>query len=400
MKKLIFFTVLSLMLTSSSLAKRADPLCVIDPDKMPESWRPPAELVKNLNPAPWSASEAKDVKLAMQTGLNEIIDYFKKKPVAIQTLWDDSIEALIQITHASANAPEFDTKARSAARKNLTTLITPYIKLNPRWALCDEFDHLLPLAIFAHRLYPTKDKLKAVVTTRTNAAFKACGSLEAAMGNDFQKILANKGAKQQNIEDLFDLTLWALWFIEAELYPDIKLPNKTRTFGQKVWNYLMTYKFHDASEFKQGTRDEKFIKIAYLATHIAYIPSGSHRFPLYIGDKPELYRFHRQNYYQVLQLGKLDLFASFVESLRQYGCTASNDLQVRDGTRYLLQTFHNNNKRWMNYREKGEKKSKLDGYALVRLPWKAMSGLRFRQIEQPKTGTYGGIVRQWLPNAQ
>jgi hypothetical protein len=76
---------------------------------------------------------------------------------------------------------------------------------------------------------------------------------------------------------------------------------------------------------------------------MAHIPTGVHRFPLYVQDLPSLYRFYRENFYPVLLSGDLDLFASLMDTLRQYGCTEENDAQVRDGSRYMLKVFHDNN---------------------------------------------------------
>jgi hypothetical protein len=394
----IVFVVLSLALSSGSLAQKTDPLCVLDPSKMPENWRPPAELRRSLSPKPWSESEAKDAEFAIRTGLDEMIDYFRQKPAAVRNLWDDSIEALIQVTYASVNKPEFDAKARDAARNNLTALLRPFLQRNPELATCDEFEDMLPLAIFAHRLYPANDRRTVVVTKRVNAAYRACGSLGAAIKIDYRKILAAKNTHPEDMEDLFALYVWCLWFIEAELYPDIELPAEAHKFAQKIWEYFEAFRLAGANEFETGAEDATFIKIANLATHIAHIPTGTHRFPLYVEDKPDLYRFHRENFYPALQSGTLDLFvfASLVDSLRQYGCSAENDMQVRDGTRYLLKAFHDSNDRWMNYRRAGETDADLDDYALIHLPWTGALGLRGRKPEQPKAGTYGGIVRRWL----
>lgn len=391
----IFFTILSLLLSAASLAQRPDPLCVLDPTQMPESWRPSAEVQKSLNPAPWSESEAKDAEYAIKSGLDEMIGYFKRKPSAVESLGDDSIEALIQVTYSSANKPEFDAKVRDAARNNLTVLITPYLTVDPESAKCDEFESLLPLAIFAHRLYPAKDTRTDAVTKRTNAAYRACGSLEAATGYDLQEVLADR---QAHPKDLFELYIWCLWFIEAELYRDIELPAEAREYGPALWKYFETHRLAGTSEFEKGAWDKEFIEIADLATHIAHIPTGTHRFPIYVEDSPGLYRFHRENFYPVLQMGELDLLASFVDSLRQYGCTAENDLQVRDGTRYLLKIFHDNNDRWMAYRRDGESDADLGDYDLIHKPWTGVLGVRVRKLEQPNPSTIGGIVRRWLPH--
>jgi len=59
---------------------------------------------------------------------------------------------------------------------------------------------------------------------------------------------------------------------------------------------------------------------AYLATHIAYIPTGYGRHPIYIADAPELYHFLRQNLLCGDGNGELDMVAEFADLFRQYGC--------------------------------------------------------------------------------
>jgi hypothetical protein len=398
-RRSILFSILLLVTNSASLAEKPEPPCVLDPARMPASWQAPAEVSKGLHPAPWSQGEAKDAKYAIGVGLDEMIAYFKQKHSAVKELWDDSIEALIQLTYSSANRPAFDAKARKAARQNLATLIEPFIELDPKSATCTEFDSLLPIALFAlfaHKLYPPGNTRTAVVTKRTNAAYRACGSFEAATEDYLHAILAGEEEPADNLEDLFDLYIWTLWLIEAELYPDIALPAEARAFAPKVWKYFRTYRLPDASDFKDGARDQMFIKIADLATHIAHIPTGVHRFPLYVSDSPSLYRFHRENFYPVMQSGQRDLLASFVDTLRQYGCTAEDDVQVRDGTRLLLKVFHDGGDRWMNKQPDGVTGNVAD-YRLIHKPWTRTLGIRPRQWEQPRPGTYGGTVRRWLP---
>ena len=77
-------------------------------------------------------------------------------------------------------------------------------------------------------------------------------------------------------------------------------------------------------------------------------------------------------------------------------CTAANDKQVRDGTRFLLKLFHDGGDSWMDYRQDGETDANIDDYDLVHYPWTGILGIRLRQPEEPKPGTYGGMVRRWL----
>jgi hypothetical protein len=393
----IFLTTLLLVLSSGSMAELADPLCVLDLDQMPASWRPSAKIKKTLNPAPWSQNEQKDAQYSIVTGLNEMIGFFERKPAAIQSVWADSVEALIQLTYASANTPEFDAKVSEAARKNLTTLITTYFDHDRSSASvnCDEFERLLPLTLFAHKLYPANDPRTIMVTKRTNAAYRTCGSLEVATGHDYRNILA---VKQAPPSKLLEVYIWTLWFMEAELYPDIELPAEIREYGPALWKYFETYRLASASEFKEGPRDEKFIEVADLAPHIAHIATGTNRYPIYVEDNPHLYRFHRENFYAVMEVGELDLFASIVDTLRQYGCTADNDVQVRDGTRFLLNIFHKGKDRWMAYRQPGETDANIDDYGLVHYPWTSVLGVRARKPEQPEPGNVGGNIRRWLPH--
>ncbi|MGW8205688.1 MAG: hypothetical protein ACWGMY_01865 [Hyphomicrobiaceae bacterium] len=363
---------------------------------MPKSWLPPPDMKKLPNPAPWTAAEAKDAEYAIRTGLDEMIGYFERKPSAVLSLWGDSIEALMQVTYASANDRAFDEKVRDASRKNLTMLINYHLKRKPKakFVTCDDFERLLPLAIFAHRLYPRKDPRTVEVTQRTNASMRKCDSLEDAIGDDHHKILADKYASPAALLELY---IWALWFIEAELFPAIELPDEAHAYAPALWKYLLSYRLADAEEFPEGAWDEGFIAVADLAPHIAHIPTGTHRFPIYVQDWPRLYQWHRQNFYDVLQVGELDLVASVVDTLRQYGCTAENDVQVRDGTRYLLKVFHVGNDSWTDYRKDGETDANIDDYGLIHYPWTSVLGVRVRKFEEPNAGNIGGLVRRWIP---
>jgi hypothetical protein len=94
-------------------------------------------------------------------------------------------------------------------------------------------------------------------------------------------------------------------------------------------------------------------------------------------------------------MGELDLLAEFVDLFRQYGCTERDDLQLRDGTRYLLKLFHTAGDHWMAHREPNEK-AKVSDYDAVHKAWTGMAGVRVRVPEPAKPGTYGGVVRRWL----
>jgi hypothetical protein len=326
----ICITLLTLLISTTSLAKTSEPLCVLSPAAMPKSWRPFGEIQKGLSTEPWSVREAEDAVYAIKTGLDEMIDLYSREPVAIKELWEDAVASLIEVTYAGANRPDIERSARSAALRNLTTLIEPYLQPGAKEVSCDDYELLMPLTIYAHNLYDAKDARTGIMTSLSNTSYHACGSLKKAMDYDYKRILATKNIPT---DDVFDLVIWSLLFIEAQLVPGLELPAEARDFPSALWRFLEKYPLVGANAYRDGAWNEKFIDTAYLATHIAYIPTGNHRHPIYVEDSPALYRFLRANFYAVLQMGELDLVAEFVDSFRQYGCTEENDLQVRDGTR-------------------------------------------------------------------
>jgi hypothetical protein len=380
------------------------PACVLSPAAMPKSWQPRGQVDKGLSAAPWSASEAQDATYAIRTGVQEMIDLYARRPSAVPALQDDAVGSLIEVTYGGVNQQALDVTARNAARRHLMMLMSPYLERGPKSVTCDDYERLLPLTIYAmstsSHLRTKSDGLgtdasrAAALVPITNAAYRECGSLNEAMGYDYQATLKSRNAAT---EEVFDLVIWSLLFVEAQLVPGLDVPAEQRDFPNALWRYLQSYPLVGASAYRDGAWDEKFIDTAYLATHIAYIPTGNHRNPLYLQDSPNLYRFLRENFYPVLQMGELDLVAEFVDSLRQYGATADNDLQVRDGTRYLLKVFHAVGDRWMNYREPGETTDEMDDYDFIHKAWTGISGVRVRAVEPPGQGTYGSVVRRWLP---
>ena len=178
-----------------------------------------------------------------------------------------------------------------------------------------------------------------------------CGSLEEALGCDYQEIL---GGESPSIDDVYGLVMTSITLTDAQRIPGLELPAGSRSLLPDLWRFLAHYPLVNASSTLEGADDYTFYNTAYLATHIGYIPTGYGRHPIYIDDAPWLYRFLRENFYAVLEMGELDLVAEFVDLLRQYGGTEETDLQVRDGTRYLLRLFHSAGDRWMAHRESYE----------------------------------------------
>jgi hypothetical protein len=384
----------ALLLTTASLAQTADPLCVLDPAEMPAGWRPDAEIAVELDPALWSAEEAVDARASIAAGVDEMIAYFAKEPASIPEMWEDAVAALIEVTYSSANDPVFDARITEAAKRNLSVLVAPYLSEPANEAECSDYADTIPLALYVHRLYGPDDPWTQQMIATANAAYEDCGSFSRAIGVSWPDALSDSSISGETV---FDLVIWSLIFIQAEVVPGLEVTEEMKLFSPILWQYLQTYDIDNATAYEDGAENEVFIEDAYLATHIAYIPTGNHRHPIYIADMPWLYEFHRENFYPILEMGELDLVAEVVDSLRQYGCTPENDIQVRDGTRYLLDVFHDGGGSWMAYREPGETTAELEAYDFIHKTWTGVLGVRERQIEPAAPGTYGGVVRGWLP---
>ncbi len=383
---------LMLLVTSGCAPERPEPLCVLSPDIMPESWRPSGAVQKSLSAEPWSNNETKDAEHAVIMGFDELRAFFSNRPTAVADLGIDAVEFVIDSSYSASNMPALQMEARELARQNLTKLIAPHLAHGSRLATCKEFSTLLDLAIQANALLPQEDARIPAVVALTNASYRSCGSITMAMGYDFHQRLA---AENISTDDVWDLAMWSITFTDAQLVPGLELPAGARDLPPALWRFLGHYPLVAARAFPEGARHPAFYDTAYLATHIAYIPTGYGRHPIYIADAPWLYRFLRQNFYPVLEMGELDLVAEFVDLFRQYGCTEQNDLQLRDGTRYLLRLFHSAGDRWMTYREPNEPANTGD-YNEVHKAWTGMSAVRVRIPAPPKPGTYGYVVRAWL----
>jgi hypothetical protein len=386
--------VFSLLLVGAAQADDLTPLCVPDQSSMPQSWRPSGNVQKSLSTAPWSAEETADADRAIRAGLGQMIVHYDKHPKSVEVLWDDSVQSVIEVTYSGSNRPEIQAIGREAARKNLTRLIDPLLKRKPQSITCDDYESTLALTIYAHNLLDKDDPRVAAMVAFNNDAYDECGSLADAMGADYKEILKKS---HPQTEEIFELVIWSTWLIEAELVPGLDRPKGASEFSPALWRYLETFRLKDASEFRRGALDEEFTDIGYLATHIAFIPTGYQRHPLYVEDSPNTYRFIRRNLYALMEVGEADLLAEFVDTLRQYGCDPTNDLQVRDGTRYLLGLFHTYGDDWMAYPEPNLAVADAEDYDLIHKAWTGIAGVRDRVWEPAAPGTYGALVRRWLP---
>jgi hypothetical protein len=372
------------------------PLCVPQMEKAPPLWRPPSNLSFPYAKTPWQAQEQRQADLAVHAGLEEMATFMVEKPARVVALGDNAIEAFIDTAYAAGHTPALEKRALTLAFDYLDALSKPYRGPKAIEPICDVVGEYLTFAVYAHSLaqrMPHSQKakdLRADLVIGSNAALAACGDLKTLLGFDPQVAMAVKDAK---LGDVYHWVMWSITFVDTLTNPDLKMPPGTDEFIAETWRYLATYTVPLAKDYPNGLNHMPAYDAAYLMTHVAYIPTGYGRHQLSIADAPWLYRYIRENYYAALALGELDLFAEFVDLLRQYGCTEQTDAQLRHGSRYLLHLYGKAGDRWLAHRESYESKD-ISDYDALHKPWTAIAGLRRRVFEAMAPGSYGHAFRQ------
>lgn len=377
-------------------SSQTEEVCFNSLERMPIHWHPSLPLKENLSNLPWRAEETSLAKESVSVALDEMITYQAQYPETVVDLWDNSVEAYIDAAYAGTNHPELTNRALAVAHKHLRILWHPYAIKEQALETCDDTSTALTLLIYAHNLWsmqPQVESSKAIkkaLLPITNRLLSACGKLERLLGYKYTQSLAAANAPNGAV---YDMVMWAIMFIDALRIEGLNLPAETGDFIKSLWRYLGTYPTPQAITFTGGANNHTFYDLAYLFTHIGYIPTGYGRHALHRQDGEWLYQFIRSNFYAVMEMGELDLFAEFVDLLRQYGCSESNDKQTRDGARYLLSLYTKAGHSWINHRESYESKAS-NPYDLLHKPWTAMAGLRIRAFEACTPNSYCDVFRK------
>lgn len=162
-------------------------------------------------------------------------------------------------------------------------------------------------------------------------------------------------------------------------------------FIARLWDYLKHYELPLATQSEEGMDDPVVNAKANMAVHVAYLSTGYGRHEQVVSDMPSFVEYMRRNFYAVLAHDRLELVAEFVDVLRQYGCNEQNDMQVRHGSRYLLQMYLENKRQWMPLIPS---EHDID---MVMYPWTAISGLERRAFESAdERGSYGAAFKAAL----
>ena len=99
--------------------------CIASMNEYPLSWQAPKDLTFKPSQAPWSAKEEKLRKQAVQQGLEEMIVFMQKNPTRIHHLWDNSVEAFIDVAYGINTDPSLSLKSLKIAAHHLEILAQP-----------------------------------------------------------------------------------------------------------------------------------------------------------------------------------------------------------------------------------------------------------------------------------
>jgi hypothetical protein len=361
--------------------------CARSAGDLPASSRPPA----SISDAPWTDVEQAAADAAVRGGFDEIANYFDAHPEVIPELWDNSVEAFLDVAYAADRTPGLRDAGLTRATDALHTIAGPSLSVAPS---CDEVGTLLTLLVYAHTLHARRPTaglatLRASLLDLSNRSLTDCGGLAAVLGAD---PVARFGDPALPNPEVYGYVMWSITLLDAATIDGLHLPDGVADFVGRLWAYLGRYPLPAAADATDGANDLAVYDTAYLVTHVAYLPTGYGRHRLYVADAPWLHRYLRENFYAVLAMGELDLVAEFVDLFRQYGCSEENDRQLRDGSRHLLRLYAAAGDRWMAHRESYET-AQSNPYDLLHKPWTAVAGLRRRRFEPLVPGSYGAMAR-------
>jgi len=379
--------------SSSSKSSELSGVCFANMDDVPKEWQPPDDLTFMDSVKPWSDEEQLSADDAVMSAYWQMHNFFSGlNETQIIKLWYNGIEAFLEGAYAGDMMPELETRSLQEAVRILKTLSQKYIEDDDApLAVCKESMKHMDLVTYAHILLkrvPDDGSLRTLehkLVHRANKAFQDCGSLAMLLGYDPVEEMSKEN---QPDDEVFDWVLNSIVFTDALSNTKLLPPKGTDLYVADTWEYLEHYNFPPVDSFPEKYDSAKFGDYAYLATHSAYMPTGFGRHQLKVEDAPWLFRYLRENFYNAMHSGDIDLLSEFLDVYRTYGCTESNDAQLRHGARFLMHFYQANGYSWV------PEGAKYSNYDTLHASWTGMSGLRRRVLEPVVDGSYGSAFRK------
>ena len=378
---------------SSSFSGHLSRVCFPNMDDMPEEWQPPKEMSFSVSSEPWSDGEQLSADLAVMAAYWQMYNlYSGLNETDIVKLWYNGVEAFLDSAYAGDMMPELEERSLQEAVRILKILSKKYVEGDDApLAVCKRAMKYMDLVTYAHTLLqrlPDDASLRVLehkLVSRAEKALQDCGSLAAVVGYDPVEEMSKRN---QPDDVVFKWVLNSIVFTDALSNPKLVPLKGTDLYVADTWEYLKHYRFPPVSSFPEKYDSTKFSDYAYLATHSAYVPTGFGRHQLKVEDAPWLFKYLRENFYNAMLSGDIDLLSEFLDVYRTYGCTESSDAQLRHGARFLLHYYKANGYNWV------PSGAKYSNYDTLHASWTGMSGLRRRVLEPVLPGSYGAAFRK------
>ncbi|CAE8717496.1 unnamed protein product, partial [Polarella glacialis] len=390
-------------------------ICFPSYETLPDAWRPSKELEAQLRllPSPPDGQGLdRAAEAAARGAYGELVSLIRR-PGNVKKLGHDALDAMLIGASAGGNMPDIQRTSLLYSRDILIELSGDILdNASAKHGKCDSLfgSDLSILVGYGHYLRlqlpqnSSLDATQAALEKLANLAVSDCGRLDRFLNFTPDERLnkyPSDPTDSDQIDVLFGMALQATNIMFMLANPNVKLPANTLDYVAKLWAYFFDYPFPDVASYAEGIMDNAFVQNSYLVTHIPYMLTGFQRFALKVDDAPWLFQYLRLNFYstiaQSVKNHHFDLAAEFVDLFRQYGCTEENDIQLRDGTRYLLSVYREAGSHWLDIKQTdGYEHTDADTYAQSHLPWTAFIALRRRLFEEPTEGSFGAIDRKMV----
>jgi len=372
------------------LALHAKPLCVNRNNELKESWKP----FEGMEFEPFHKIN-KLYNKALETAFDELQKItFNKTNVLYEGIGGEILEANLDSHFAMRDSVRKDVLIKNSV-KIYQMLGDDYIK-NKR------FDELTCSSILTGQLEVAmvvgygnylqeeghfneeNNATQQELVDLTNKVLQECTSIDEFLGFDFKRRLSKFPSynrilsSRRQMDKIFNYFVLGYDVLNLLSNPKLKLPEKSLEFVAWIFWYYREYDFPYAYEYdwKKVFDDNSFV-----VTHWGYLLSGQGRYKIFRKDSPLVYNYVRDNFYDAIQYGDMDLVSEFIDILREYGCNQQNDQQIRHGLSWLMTRYRKNSAGQFTWLQGNEEIV----YDRLHVVWTVIGALKDHVFKSPRT---------------
>jgi len=377
--------------------------------EMPAKWQPPSYLALRDDYAqPWTEEEQRMADRAAQKGVGELLEFFGSiDDDRIRGVGTNGANALIDQCFSSSHKPDIYRRACEEASRVLKVIAPNQLDSGGTPPTCTGMRKKTKMLAYAHYLhlkFPGDRELKQVradLLQLVQGSFDACKDLDEFL--DASDTDADASWDQDLDLDKPDALPWPTFrnyihqqgLINLYSVPDFVFPDRDEVdrFVWRLWTFGGKFNYLNGTSEKVGYQWEDS-RHAYQLTHIAYWPTGYGRHKMFLSEAKWVYNYIRNNFWKsVLHFqSDPDLFAEFVDILRNVGCTEDTDLMVRYGSRMFIEAFKSNGETFIT--------SRKSDYSLIHGPWTAILAVDRKEWEPIVPGSHGYNFRKALERGE